>query len=70
MTSCEAIGPPVIDCLKPSIDATSWYAWKFCGTPCQHEQQRADDADRQQHVEQRARHVDPEVADGLAIGTA
>src|ERR1700693_5165714 len=35
LISCDAIGPPVIDCLKPSSDATSWYAWKFCGIPCQ-----------------------------------
>ena len=34
MTSCDAIGPPVIDCVVPSSDVTARYALKFCGTPC------------------------------------
>ena len=32
------------------------------------QKQRVDDADRQQHVERRARHIDPEIADGAHRG--
>ena len=33
------------------------------------QEQRVDDADRQQHIERAARHIDPEIADGAHRGT-
>ena len=34
------------------------------------QEQRVDDADRQQHIERAARHIDPEIADGAHRGRA
>jgi hypothetical protein len=33
------------------------------------QEQRVDDADRQQHIEGATRHIDPEIADGAHRGT-
>ena len=62
IASCEATGPRARSATVPP---------SVCTTPWETSRMRADDRDRQQHVERRAHEVLPEVAEpGLALRRA
>ena len=66
IASCVATGPSAMVCLAPSSVVASTEPASVCGMPEQHEGEREHDRQRQQDVERRAGHIDPEIADGLA----
>ena len=67
MISCDATGPCAIICFAPSTVCTVSYGFRFWTTPCETRNSAPTMADRQQHPERRAHHVDPEVADRVLL---
>ena len=65
MASWLATGPSAIVCLAPSSVVASTLPASVCGTPVSANSSADDDRQRQQHVERRAGHIDPEVAERL-----
>ena len=65
MASCEATGPWPMVCVWRLLERVRHgVGVQVLRNSLPDQQQRVDDAGGQQDVEQRARHVDPEVADG------
>ena len=63
MISCDAAGPCAMTCLAPSTVVHGVVRLQVLHHALRHQEQRADDGDRQQDPERRAHQIDPEVAD-------
>ncbi len=62
ITSCEAIGPPVIVCWVPVIGRDRLVGVEILRDSGPHEHESENDRRREQHVEQRACEIDPEIS--------